>query len=112
MSLLSLRRFIQIFKRLETLSFGAQDYPGQSSYFKDAYQKATSKTYGYLLVDMNPASEDRYRLHTHTMKHHSIFTERIIKERVILKTMSHLVYQMQHFSKCYIPRILNKEKPY
>jgi hypothetical protein len=49
----------------QILSFGAQVYPGQSSYFKDAYQKATSKPYGHLLVDMNPASQDRYRLRTH-----------------------------------------------
>lgn len=81
------------------MSFEAQDYPGQSSYFKDAYQKATSKTYGYLLVDMNPASEDRYRLQTHTRKHHSIFTERIIQEKVILKTMSNLVTSNAAFLK-------------
>jgi hypothetical protein len=47
------------------LAFGSQVYPGQSAYFKDAYQKATSKPYGYLLVDMNPATQDRYRLRTH-----------------------------------------------
>lgn len=61
--------YVVLFRSLrdskQILSFGAQVYPGQSSYFKDAYQKATSKPYGFLLVDTNPASEDRYRLRTH-----------------------------------------------
>lgn len=52
--------YVVLFRSLrdsrQILSFGAQVYPGQSSFFKDAYQKATSKSYGYLLVDMNPAS--------------------------------------------------------
>lgn len=61
--------YVVLFRSLrdsrQILSFGAQVYPGQSSFFKDAYQKATSKSYGYLLVDMNPASHDKYRLRTH-----------------------------------------------
>lgn len=48
---------------------------------------------------MNPASEDRYRLHTHTRRQQSIFTERIIKERVIFRTMSHLVTSNAAFLK-------------
>lgn len=61
--------YVVLFRSLrdsrQILSFGAQVYPGQSSFFKDAYQNATSKSYGYLLVDMNPASHDKYRLRTH-----------------------------------------------
>lgn len=61
--------YIILFRSLrdsrQILAFGSQVYPGQSAYFKDAYQKATSKPYGYLLVDMNPATQDRYRLRTH-----------------------------------------------
>lgn len=62
--------YVVLFRSLrdsrQILSFGAQVYPDQSS-FKDAYQKAISKSYGYLLVDMNPASNDIYRLHTHIL---------------------------------------------
>lgn len=61
--------YVVLFRSLrdsrQILSFGAQVYPGQSSFFKDAYQKATSKSYGYLLVDMNPARHDKYRLRTY-----------------------------------------------
>ena len=61
--------YVVLFRSLrdtrQILSFGAQVYPGQSAYFKDAYQKVTSKSYGYLLVDMNPATQDKYRLRTH-----------------------------------------------
>lgn len=61
--------YVVLFRSLrdskQILSFGTQVYPGQSSYLRDAYQKATSKPYGYLLIDMNPASRDQYRVRTH-----------------------------------------------
>lgn len=44
--------------------------------------------------------EDRFLIaHTHTRRHHSIFTERIIKERVILRTVSHLITSNAAFLK-------------
>uniref|UniRef100_K1QP85 Uncharacterized protein n=1 Tax=Magallana gigas TaxID=29159 RepID=K1QP85_MAGGI len=33
-------------------------------YFKEAYDKATSIPFGYLVVDMSPGTEDKYRLRT------------------------------------------------
>jgi len=48
----------------QVITFGSQVFPGKTSYFKDAYEKATSIPYGYLLVDMSPSTPDKYRLRT------------------------------------------------
>ena len=42
-----------------------QMFPGNASYFKEAYSDATSNKYGYLLVDSSPHADLRYRLRTH-----------------------------------------------
>lgn len=44
--------------------FGAQAYPGKTKYFKDAYEKATSQPYGYLVNDMTVTTPNEYRLRT------------------------------------------------
>ena len=44
--------------------FGRQIYGNKSGYFDKAYQLATSRPWGYLLVDLNSHSDDRYRLRT------------------------------------------------
>jgi hypothetical protein len=36
----------------------------QREYFLDSYEKATSKNYGYLIVDVSPESEKKYQLRT------------------------------------------------
>lgn len=50
--------------RLQIQSFGKQLFPGKSKYFMDAFEKATSKPYGYLLVDISPHSDKTYQLRT------------------------------------------------
>lgn len=50
--------------RLQIQTFGKQLYPGKSKYFMDAFDKATSKPYGYLLVDLSPHSDKSYQLRT------------------------------------------------
>lgn len=50
--------------RLQIQSFGKQLFPGKSKYFMDAFEKATAKPYGYLLVDLNPHSDKAYQLRT------------------------------------------------
>ena len=37
---------------------------GMGSLLKEAYQDATSKPFGYLVVDLSPKSEEKYRLRT------------------------------------------------
>jgi len=48
----------------QIITFGSQVFPGKVKYFKDAYEKATTVPYGYLLVDVSPRSPDKYRLRT------------------------------------------------
>jgi hypothetical protein len=64
-------RYVILFRSVrdskQIISFGSQVYPGKSKYFKDAYEKATSVPYGYLLIDMSPSTPDKYRLRTHIL---------------------------------------------
>lgn len=48
----------------QVLTFGSQVFPLKLKYFKEAYDKATSKPFGYLVVDMSPSTDDNYRLRT------------------------------------------------
>ena len=48
----------------QVLTFGSQVFPSKLKYFKEAYDKATSIPFGYLVVDMSPGTEDKYRLRT------------------------------------------------
>lgn len=43
---------------------GAQLMPGRTKYFMDSYNKATSKEWGYLVVDIHPRSDPAYELRT------------------------------------------------
>lgn len=60
--------YIILFKsprdKRQALSLASQIYPGQSAYFMSALQKAHTPMYGYLCIDLSPASDDRYRLRT------------------------------------------------
>ena len=44
--------------------FGRQIYGNKSGFFNRAYQLATSRAWGYLLVDLHSHSDDKYRLRT------------------------------------------------
>jgi hypothetical protein len=37
-------------------------YPGSTKYMLEAYQDATSKPFGYLLIDLKPQTDERIRL--------------------------------------------------
>ena len=50
---------------LQIRNLGAQLFPGQLSYFMDAYRKATEKPYGYLVLDLHAGSLPSLRLRTH-----------------------------------------------
>ena len=41
-----------------------QMYPGSTKYMIEAYQDATSKPFGYLLIDLKPQTDERIRLRT------------------------------------------------
>ena len=41
-----------------------QMYPGKSKFVVEAYEDATKEPYGYLLIDLRPETDDRYRIRT------------------------------------------------
>ncbi len=50
--------------RLQVMNLGKQLYPGKTKFFQEAYDDACSEPFGYLLVDMEPHTEDNVRLRT------------------------------------------------
>lgn len=56
--------YVYEFVTIYLITFGSQMFSGRTHYFKDAYEKAISVSYRFLLVDMHPATEDKYRLRT------------------------------------------------
>ena len=48
----------------QIITLGRQLYPGNSKYFIEAYNDATSCKFGYLFIDVSPHSEDETRLQT------------------------------------------------
>lgn len=52
---------------LQIQTLGRQIFPGQVKFFMDAYKKATAEKYGYLLVDLSPHSDPKYKLRTNIL---------------------------------------------
>ena len=50
---------------LQMQTFARQIYPNKTQFFMSAYHKATQESFGYLVVDLNAFSDDKYRLRTH-----------------------------------------------
>lgn len=59
--------------QIQTL--GIQIFPQQLSYFLDAYKKATFDPYGYILIDLHPATNTFLRLRTSIFpgEEHTVF---------------------------------------
>ncbi|GFX64413.1 uncharacterized protein TNCV_4043051 [Trichonephila clavipes] len=43
---------------------GRQLYPHKVKFFQERYADATSKPYGYLLIDLKPETDESLRVHT------------------------------------------------
>ena len=60
--------YLVLMKNLRVVSpvgiLGRQLYPGKVKGFMSAYEDALSTKNGYLVVDMSPHGDDRYRLRT------------------------------------------------
>ena len=60
--------YMVIFKNVRDASqitnLGKQMYPGSVNYLRASYEDATSKPYGYLLIDLKPDTPDSLRLRT------------------------------------------------
>jgi len=48
--------------KLQISNLGRQLFPGQNAYFMSAFESVTSVKYGYLLVDLHPATERKFML--------------------------------------------------
>jgi len=42
-------------------------YPGKSKFLVEAFKDATEKAFGYLLLDLKPDTEEKYRLRTNIL---------------------------------------------
>ena len=49
----------------QVTNLAKQMYPGKFKFMVEAFRDATSMPYGYLIVDMKPDLDDRFRLRTH-----------------------------------------------
>ena len=60
--------YIVLFRNLrdtaQIMTLARQIFPSKTKYFEDAYNKATSRQYGYLLIDMSPHTDKTYQLRT------------------------------------------------
>jgi hypothetical protein len=43
---------------------GRQMHPGKSRFLVEAFKDATAKPYGYLLIDLKPDTDEKYRIRT------------------------------------------------
>ena len=53
--------------QLQIQNFGRQVFPGKLKFFMNAYDRATSKPYGYLLIDLSPHSDRNYQLRSNIL---------------------------------------------
>ena len=76
--------YLILFKNLrdgqQILNLGKQIYPGKGQILVEAYTDATSHAYNYLVVDMSPHSEDRYRLRSNIFEDTWIYVPKSIKD--------------------------------
>jgi hypothetical protein len=60
--------YIVLFQNLrdtsQVMTLARQIFPSKTKYFMDAYQKATSRKYGYLLIDISPHTDKTFQLRT------------------------------------------------
>jgi len=48
----------------QVATLARQMYPGRSKFVLEAFEDATKKPYGYLLVDLKPETDEKYRIRT------------------------------------------------
>jgi Adenovirus IVa2 protein len=49
---------------MQVATFGRQMYPGKSKFLVEAFTDATSRAFGYLLIDLKPETEQKFRVRT------------------------------------------------
>ena len=60
--------YIVLFKNprdaMQISTLGRQMYPGQNKFLVEAFKNATEKPFGYLLLDLKPDTDEKYRVRT------------------------------------------------
>jgi hypothetical protein len=60
--------YIVLFKNprdaVQVATLARQMYPGQSKFLVEAFKNATEKPFGYLLLDLKPDTDEKYRVRT------------------------------------------------
>src|SRR3569832_227418 len=76
--------------RLQVQTLGRQLFPSAKNYFEEAFIDATNEPYGYMLIDLNPATPDNCRLRTGIFPDdiHYVYTLRVQIHK--LKMVYHL----------------------
>jgi hypothetical protein len=67
--------------QLQIQTLARQMFPGETKYFMDAFKKATSKKYGYLLIDISPHTVSLYKLRTDIFPNQTVIVFRPEKEK-------------------------------
>jgi hypothetical protein len=48
----------------QVATLARQMYPGRSKFVLEAFEDATKRPYGYLLIDLKPDTDEKYRIRT------------------------------------------------
>ena len=60
--------YIVLFKNprnaMQVSTLARQMYPGQNKFLVEAFRNATEKPFGYLLLDLKPDTDEKYRIRT------------------------------------------------
>jgi hypothetical protein len=60
--------YIVLFKNprdaVQVATLARQMHPGRGKFLAEAFKDATDKPYGYLLIDLKPDTEEKYRIRT------------------------------------------------
>ena len=49
---------------MQVSTLARQMYPGQNKFLVEAFKNATEKPFGYLLLDLKPDTDEKYRIRT------------------------------------------------
>ena len=67
----------------QVMTLARQMYPGNSTFFMQAFNDATSQAYGYLFVDLKAINPDAYRLRTDILARNAVvYLPRNLKKHV------------------------------
>ena len=65
--------------QVQVQTLGSQIFPGQTSIFMDAYKKAVSRPYGYLLIDIHPRGNPFYALRSNILPNETTLVYKTLK---------------------------------